>query len=55
MEKELASKIFLQEDYSSKNNMEEHIKEYINKFYTIKHIQSVTIYSGNHIQSRCLL
>lgn len=31
MEREFASKIFLQEDYSSKDNMEERIKEYINK------------------------
>lgn len=31
MEKELASKIFMLNDYTSKNNMEEHIKEYIRK------------------------
>ena len=31
MEKELASKIFMLEDYSSKENMDEHIKEYIKK------------------------
>lgn len=31
MEKEIASKIFLVNDYASKNNMEEHIKEYIRK------------------------
>lgn len=29
MEKELASKIFMLEDYNSNKNMEEHIKEYI--------------------------
>ena len=29
MEKELASKIFMVNDYVSKNNMEEQIKEYI--------------------------
>ena len=28
MEKELDSKIFMINDYSDKNNMEEHIKEY---------------------------
>ena len=31
MEKELDSKIFMINDYSDKNNMEEHIKEYIKK------------------------
>lgn len=31
MEKEIASKIFMINDYASKNNMEEHIKEYIRK------------------------
>ena len=31
MEKELDSKIFFINDYASKNNMEEHIKEYIRK------------------------
>ena len=31
MEKELASKIFMLKDYNSKENMEEHIKEYIRK------------------------
>lgn len=31
MEKEIESKIFMLEDYASKNNMEEHIKEYIRK------------------------
>lgn len=31
MEKELESKIFRVEDYANKNNMEEHIKEYIRK------------------------
>ena len=37
MEKELDSKIFMINDYSDKNNMEEHIKEYIKKgnYYTI--------------------
>lgn len=29
MEKELASKVFLLQEYASKENMEEHIKEYI--------------------------
>ena len=31
MEKELASKIFILADYNSKENMEEHIKEYIKR------------------------
>ena len=31
MEKQLVSKIFILNDYNSKENMEEHIKEYINK------------------------
>jgi len=31
LEKELASKIFMLKDYNSKENMEEHIKEYIRK------------------------
>ena len=31
MEKELASKVFLLQEYASKENMEEHIKEYIRK------------------------
>ena len=31
MEKEVDSKIFMINDYTSKNNMEEHIKEYIRK------------------------
>ena len=31
MEKELASKIFMLKDYNSKVNMEEHIKEYIQR------------------------
>ena len=31
MEKELDSKVFMINDYASKNNMEEHIKEYIRK------------------------
>ena len=31
MEKEIESKIFMINDYASKNNMEEHIKEYIRK------------------------
>ena len=31
MEKQLASKIFILDDYNSKEDMEEHIKEYINK------------------------
>ena len=29
MEREIASKIFILEEYTSKENMEEHIKEYI--------------------------
>lgn len=35
MEKELASKIFFIIDYNSKENMEEHIKEYIIKLKEI--------------------
>ena len=31
MEKEIASKIFMLKDYNCKENMEEHIKEYIHK------------------------
>lgn len=31
MEREIESKIFMIEDYNSKENMEEHIKEYIYK------------------------
>ena len=31
MERELTSKIFILEEYTSKENMEEHIKEYIRK------------------------
>lgn len=31
LEKELISKIFTKKNYSNKNNMEEHIKEYIKK------------------------
>lgn len=31
MEKELDSKIFFINDYTNKNNMEEHIREYIRK------------------------
>lgn len=31
MEKQLASKIFILSDYTSKENMEEHIKKYINQ------------------------
>ena len=31
MSKELAKKLFLLEEYCNKTNMEEHVKEYINK------------------------
>lgn len=31
MERQLASKIFILDDYNSKKDMEKHIKEYINK------------------------
>ena len=54
MEKELASKIFLQEDYSSKKNMEEHIKEYINKLKESFPLAIITreFYKGNGILIR---
>ena len=54
MEKELESKIFIQEDYSSKNNMEEHIKDYINKLKQSLPLAIVTkeFYKGNGILVR---
>lgn len=54
MERELASKIFILEDYNSKENMEEQIKEYI-YILRIKY-PSATItrefYKGNNILVR---
>ncbi len=54
MEKELESKTFILEEYNSKENMEEHIKEYIymlkNKFPEA--IITKEFYKGNNILVR---
>ena len=54
MEKELASKIFITKDYNSKENMEEHIKEYIRKLKIEYPQATVTkeFYRGNNILVR---
>lgn len=54
METELASKIFILEDYSSKENMEEHIKEYIKRLKDEFPFSVVTreFYKGNSILVR---
>lgn len=54
MEKELASKIFMLEDYNSKENMEEHIKEYIKvlKCNFPKSIITREFYKGQNILVR---
>lgn len=54
MERELTSKIFILEEYSSKENMEEHIKEYI---YILKEkypdaIITREFFKGNNILVR---
>ena len=57
MEKELASKIFVLEDYNSKENMEEHIKEYIRKLKIEYPTAIVTreFYKGENILVRVTL
>ena len=57
MEKELASKIFMLEDYNSKENMEEHIKEYIRKLKIEYPTAIVTreFYKGENILVRVTL
>ena len=57
MEKELASKIFMLEDYDSKKNMEEHIKEYIRKLKIEYPTAIVTreFYKGENILVRATL
>lgn len=54
MEKELASKIFMINDYASKNNMEEHIKEYIRKLKSEYPTACITkeFYKGENILVR---
>ena len=51
MEKQLASKIFILSDYTSKENMEEHIKEYINQLKANFPSSIVTreFYKGNNV------
>ena len=54
MDKELDSKIFFINDYTSKNNMEEHIKEYIRKL-NIDHPNAIItkeFYRGKNILVR---
>lgn len=57
MEKELASKIFMLEDYNSKENMEKHIKEYIRKLKIEYPTAIVTreFYKGENILVRATL
>lgn len=54
MEKELDSKIFMINDYSDKNNMEEHIKEYIRKLKSDYPTAIITreFYKGENILVR---
>lgn len=54
MEKQLASKIFILGDYTSKENMEEHIKEYINQLKANFPSSIVTreFYKGNSVLVR---
>ena len=54
MEKELDSKIFMINDYSDKNNMEEHIKEYIKKLKMAYPTAIITreFYKGENILVR---
>lgn len=57
MEKELASKIFFLVDYSSKGNMEEHIKAYIIKLKEMYPNAVITkeFYKGQNILVRATL
>ena len=57
MEKELASKIFILADYNSKENMEEHIKEYIKRLKDTFPFSVVTreFYKGENILVRATL
>ena len=54
MEKELASKVFMVNDYASKDNMEEYIKEYIRKLKIEYPTAMVTkeFYKGKNILVR---
>lgn len=54
MEKEVASKIFMIEDYNSKENMEEHIKEYMKRLKEDYPSSVVTreFYKGNNVLVR---
>ena len=54
MERELASKVFMVDDYASKNNMEEQIKEYIRKLKNDYPDASITreFYKGKNILIR---
>ena len=57
MEKELVSKVFILENYSSKTNMEEHIKEYIKKLKIEYPSAIITkeFYKGENILVRATL
>lgn len=57
MEKELISKIFTLKNYSNKNNMEEHIKEYIKKLKIEYPTAIITreFYKGENILVRATL
>lgn len=57
MEKELISKIFTLKNYSNKNNMEEHIKEYIKKLKSEYPTAIITreFYKGENILVRATL
>lgn len=57
MEKELISKIFTLKNYSNKNNMEEHIKEYIKKLKMEYPTAIITkeFYKGENILVRATL
>lgn len=57
MEKELISKIFSLKNYSNKNNMEEHIKEYIKKLKMEYPTAIITkeFYKGKNILVRATL
>lgn len=54
LERELASKIFILEEYNSKENMEEDIKEYVNKLKSDYPMAVVTreFYRGQNILVR---
>ena len=57
MEKELNSKVFMVENYSSKNNMEEQIKKYIKKLKIEYPTAIITkeFYKGENILVRATL